>query len=175
MSQRALAGLSLAAALISVAACSAEDSAAKPKQPTQPSRPSADAAIESPSVDSEQASVEQPPELDETETVAAEQGGTHGSHSFEFDKGKKGDALIVAVRCQGKGTIDVVVRPAEVSFTMDCLDDEVSTAYNQVGVSGVENEGTVSVEAPSTVRWSMTIGRGEAAADDDLAQAESST
>jgi hypothetical protein len=169
VSRRALAGLSFAAALISLTACSAEDSAAKPEQPTQSSRPSPDAAIETPSVDSAQPSVDQPPELDGTETVAAEQGVTHGSRSIEFEKGKKGDALIIAVRCQGKGTIDVTVRPAEVSFPLHCLDDEVSTAYNQVGVSGVENEGTVSVEAPSTVRWSMTIGRGEPAAEEEPA------
>ncbi|MEW2402482.1 hypothetical protein [Streptomyces sp. NPDC046862] len=108
----------------------------------------------------------QPPELDDTETIAAEQAGTHGNRSIEFGKGKKGDALIVAVRCQGKGTINVTVKPADVSFPLDCLDKEVSTTYNQVGVSGVESRGTVSVEAPTTVRWSMTVGRGEPAAEE---------
>ncbi|GAA2455278.1 hypothetical protein GCM10010405_44150 [Streptomyces macrosporus] len=58
------------------------------------------------------------------------------------------------------------MRPVDVSFPLECLDDEVSTAYNQVGVAGVERAGTVSVEAPSTVRWSMTIGRGEAATEE---------
>ncbi|NGO45372.1 hypothetical protein [Streptomyces ureilyticus] len=42
----------------------------------------------------------------------------------------------------------------------------MSTTYNQVGVAGVEGKGTVSVRASSTVRWSMTIGRGEAAAEE---------
>ncbi len=50
------------------------------------------------------------PELDGTETVAVEQGETHGDRSLEFGKGKKGDALIVAVRCQGEGAINVAVR-----------------------------------------------------------------
>ncbi|MFE7839118.1 hypothetical protein ACFU53_24625 [Streptomyces sp. NPDC057474] len=104
--------------------------------------------------------------MDKTETVAARQGKTQGNRSIEFGEGKKGDALIVAVRCQGKGTIEVTVRPVSVSFPLECLGDEVSTTYNQVAVAGVEDKGTVSVEAPSTVRWSMTIGRGEAAAEE---------
>jgi hypothetical protein len=47
--------------------------------------------------------VKSPPELDDTETVAGRQGETRGGGAFEFSEGKKGDALIVAVRCQGKG------------------------------------------------------------------------
>ncbi|WP_406110239.1 hypothetical protein OG698_45855 [Streptomyces sp. NBC_01003] len=49
----------------------------------------------------------------------------------------------------------------KVGFPMKCVDGEVTTIYNQVGVAEVEKEGTVSVQALSTVRWSMTIGRGE--------------
>ncbi|TQE26977.1 hypothetical protein Sipo8835_28400 [Streptomyces ipomoeae] len=71
--------------------------------------------------------------------------------------------MIVAVRCQGKGTINVSVRSTDVTFPLECLDGEVSTTYNQVGVPGVERKGAVSVEAPSTVQWSMTVGRGDAA------------
>ncbi|MFC8263327.1 hypothetical protein ACFUNF_38415 [Streptomyces sp. NPDC057291] len=116
------------------------------------------------SASSAQPSVAQPPELDKTETLAASQHETQGSRSIEFDKGKQGDALIVAVRCQGRGTIKVTVKPVNVGFPLECGDGEVTTTYNQVGVKGVENKGTVSVQAPSAVRWSMTVGRGEAAA-----------
>ncbi|SDP76513.1 hypothetical protein SAMN04487981_13851 [Streptomyces sp. cf386] len=106
-----------------------------------------------------------PPELDGTETVAGEQGETHGNRSLEFGKGEKGHALIVAVRCQGKGTINVTLRPTDVFFQLECLDSEVRTIHNQVDIAGAEDKGTVSVEAPTTVRWSMTIGRGKAAAE----------
>ncbi|WP_234439841.1 hypothetical protein [Streptomyces bicolor] len=91
----------------------------------------------------------------------AEQSGSSGSRSLGFGKGDEGDALIVAVRCQGKGTIKVTVRPADVNFPLECLEGEVSAIHNQFTVSGVEDKGTVSVEAPTTVRWSMTVGRGE--------------
>ncbi|WP_326759576.1 hypothetical protein [Streptomyces phaeochromogenes] len=105
-----------------------------------------------------------PPELDDSETVVARQGETRGGGSFEFGEGEKGDALIIAVRCQGRGKIEVSVKPVNVGFPLECADGRASTttgtAYNQVDVAGVEKQGTVSVLAPSSVRWSMTIGRG---------------
>ncbi|MYZ09043.1 hypothetical protein GT028_16945 [Streptomyces sp. SID2999] len=85
---------------------------------------------------------------------------------MEFAGGRKGDALIVAVRCQGKGTVKVAVRPVHVSFPLECLAEKVSTTYNQVAVSGVNRGGTVSVEAPTAVRWSVTVGRGAPAEEE---------
>ncbi|MFF7161662.1 hypothetical protein ACFZBP_09775 [Streptomyces sp. NPDC008086] len=70
------------------------------------------------------------------------------------------------MRCQGDGTVNVTVRPAAVSFPLECLDSEVTTIHNQMDVAGAEDEGTVSVEAPTTVRWSMTVGRGKATAEE---------
>ncbi|TGN80356.1 hypothetical protein E5082_23240 [Streptomyces griseoluteus] len=60
--------------------------------------------------------------------------------------------MVVAVRCQGAGTVKVAVRPVHVSFPLECLAGKVSTIYNQVAVSGVNRDGTVSVEAPPAVR-----------------------
>ncbi|MEU9956043.1 hypothetical protein [Streptomyces sp. NPDC050982] len=106
-----------------------------------------------------------PPELDDSESVAGSQGETRGGGTFGFDEGEKGDALIIAVQCQGKGEIRVSVKPVNVRFPLECVHGDAgtttSTTYNQVGVAGAEKKGTVSVLAPSSVRWSMTIGRGE--------------
>lgn len=167
MSRRAIAGLSLLSAtlLAPLTACSEAESAAQASPQSSDGNWEDDNGSLSP--ESTQPSVEQVPELYETEAVAAEQGKTLGSRTVEFAPGKKGDALIVAVRCQGKGTIDVTVRPSDVTFPLECLDGEVSTTYNQVDVPGVEKKGTVSVEAPSTIQWSMTVGRGEAAAENE--------
>ncbi|CAL9424431.1 hypothetical protein SUDANB38_01938 [Streptomyces sp. enrichment culture] len=57
----------------------------------------------------------------------------------------------------------VVVDSVKVSFPLDCVAGKVNTTYNQVGVAGVERSGTVSVQAPSSVEWSMTVGRGKLA------------
>ena len=159
MSRRLSAGLSLlsAAVLPFAVACTSDQTDAT--KTSEPATPSATTPAASPSP--EQDSVKSPPELDDTETVAGRQGETRGGGAFEFSEGKKGDALIVAVRCQGKGEIKVSVKPMNVGFPLECVAGEASTTYNQVGVAGVEKKGTVSVLAPSTVRWSMTIGRGE--------------
>ncbi|WP_242625544.1 hypothetical protein [Streptomyces sp. BK022] len=107
-----------------------------------------------------------PPELDADETPAGRQGVTTGNAEVEFAGGRKGDALIVAVRCQGAGAVKVAVRPVQVAFRVECLAGKVGTTYNQVAVSGVDRAGTVSVEAPSAVRWSLTVGRGAPAEEE---------
>lgn len=104
--------------------------------------------------------MQQPPELDDGETLAGRQSATNGNATLEFSKGGRGDALIVAVRCQGQGKIKVAVPSVHVSFSLECVAGQVGTTYNQVAVSGVDRSGTVSVTAPSAVHWSVTIGRG---------------
>ncbi|SEE39294.1 hypothetical protein SAMN05216532_8062 [Streptomyces sp. 2231.1] len=91
---------------------------------------------------------------------------TSGNATLAFRTGKKGDALIVAVRCQGPGTIKATVRSVHVSFSLDCPVGQVSTTYNQVGIGRVDRGGVVSVEAPAAVRWSVTIGRGAPAEEE---------
>ncbi|MEU1087333.1 hypothetical protein ACFYPN_25795 [Streptomyces sp. NPDC005576] len=71
--------------------------------------------------------------------------------------------MTVAVRCEGKGKVLVKVKPAGVEFSLECLLGEVTTTYHQFAVQSAEGKGVASVQAPSSVRWSMTIGRGEAA------------
>ncbi|MFI1508890.1 hypothetical protein [Streptomyces sp. NPDC020597] len=85
---------------------------------------------------------------------------TTGNAGVAYRSGKKGDALTVAVSCQGEGKITVVVRPVHVSFPYTCAASRVATFSNQVAVSGTERGGAVTVEASSAVHWSMTIGRG---------------
>lgn len=166
---RARLSVTTALVILTTAACTSGD--AETKQPTQATRtgpPSPSSEVTSGAT--AQPSVQQPPELDSTETLAGLRQKTKGNASFAFGKGQKGDALIVAVRCQGKGTMKVAVTSVNVSFPLECLADEVTTTYNQVGVSGVEHSGTVSVEAPTSVHWSMTIGRGRPATPEPPAQ-----
>jgi hypothetical protein len=161
VSRRTLAVLSIActAAFVPIAACTSENTDAQRPVPSTSTAGSSSAnATATPG--STQPPVQKPPELDPDETPAGRQTVTSGNADIEFGKGEKGDALIVAVRCQGKGTIKVAVRSVHVSFALKCLDGEVSTTYNQVDVSGVDRSGVVAVEAPSTVRWSLAVGRG---------------
>ncbi|MCZ0988500.1 hypothetical protein [Streptomyces diastatochromogenes] len=155
MPRRTLTGLAVACAalLVPLAGCSSDHpEAAKPAETTGQER-SARLPVPAPDPTG-------PPELDADETLAGRQKATTGNASIAFREGKKGDALIVAVRCQGAGKIKVAVRPVRMSFPLECRADKADTIYNQVAVGGADRSGVVSVEAPSSVRWSMTIGRG---------------
>ncbi|MGW5367503.1 hypothetical protein ACWER6_13565 [Streptomyces sp. NPDC004009] len=156
MSIRTLAGLSLACTLLFVplAGCtSARDRPSEQHRPAAPAQHSSAVPVPVP--------VRQtPPELDSGETLAGRLGVTTGNASIPYGKGRKGDALIIAVRCQGTGRMKVAVRPVHVSFPLTCRADRTDTVYNQVNVGGAGGSGVASVEAPSSVRWSMTIGRG---------------
>ncbi|MFI2913873.1 hypothetical protein ACG2OD_37340 [Streptomyces sp. PDY-4] len=153
----------VAVALVAVTGCT--DSSAPGDASSRPALSSSPlSSSEQP--DDGQEPVAEPPELDDSEHLAGRQPETKGNASFSYAKGAAGDALIVAVRCQGAGTMKVAVKTVNVSFPLECLAGETTTTYNQVGVSGVEKPGTVSVTAPSGVHWSMTIGRGEPPAED---------
>lgn len=155
------AGLSLlcAAMAFPLAACTSDHS--DTRQASQPWRsPSPRPATATAAPNTARPFVMKPPELDADETLAGRQEMTSGNASIAYSKGRKGDALIVAVSCQGKGKIKVVVRSVHVSFSQPCVADKNSTNYNQVDLTGADRNGVASVEAPSAVRWSMTIGHG---------------
>lgn len=134
--------------------------------PSRKPAPSSSAPASSGQPDDGQVPVAVPPELDRSERMAGQQPETTGSAGFSYAEGAADDALIVAVRCRGAGTMNVAVSTVSVSFPVRCLAGETRTFYHQVGLSGAEKPGSVSVTAASGVHWSMTIGRGELSAED---------
>lgn len=166
MAKSSLLPVALIAAVIGCTPDSSEGDRSASSAPARSDSSSGETAAPSAAASPSQHSVTQAPELDGDETLAARQGATTGGRTIGFSKGKKGDALIVAVSCEGAGNIKVILKSVDVEFPLECLKGEVTTTYNQVGVRGVERAGTISVQASSTVRWSMTIGRGEAAQSD---------
>ncbi|WP_405891148.1 hypothetical protein OG612_04730 [Streptomyces sp. NBC_01527] len=64
--------------------------------------------------------------------------------------------LAIQVNCQGEGTIEVSVEPVGLSFPLECVEQEVSSTYNEIILKRARSEGTVRVEAPSSVRWALT-------------------
>lgn len=173
MSRRTLITLTLmsAAALLSATGCSSGgDTEAREQRPVRTAGPTP--AKATPAADSNEADARR--ELADrapdhfAERVVLRQNRTQGSAHLEFGKAEKGEgkALTVAVNCEGKGTIEVVLRPMDASFPMDCLDGEVTSIGNQFAIDDAERAGTVSVTATSGVRWSLSIGRGEPAEQD---------
>jgi hypothetical protein len=174
MPRRALTALALlsGAVLLAATACSADaGTGSQRREPVRtaevsPARttPAADTGEGDEAAVSE-VSVDDAPDLEMADRVVLRRDGTRGSASMEFGKARKGDGktLTVGAQCEGKGEIEVSLRPMGGSFTMACRDGEVSSEYNQFTVDGADRAGTVSVTAPSTVRWSLSVGRGEPA------------
>ncbi|MFF7145834.1 hypothetical protein ACFZB5_32310 [Streptomyces nodosus] len=67
--------------------------------------------------------------------------------------------LSVLVNCQGKGTLTVEVRPMGFRFPLECVASKVNTTYNELHLKQPREQGVVSVTAPSSVRWSLTVGQ----------------
>lgn len=85
-------------------------------------------------------------------SVASKQGNAELPLTKEIGAGM----LAIQVNCQGKGTLDVTVDPLGLSFPLNCVNEEVSSTYNEVHLKRARSEGTVRVSAPSTVRWALT-------------------
>lgn len=82
-----------------------------------------------------------------------------GNREMDIRGGLRSGALSVLVNCQGKGRLTVLVRPVGLSFPLECVDGEVRGTYNRLDLQRTRAHGTVSVTAPSTVRWALTAGR----------------
>jgi hypothetical protein len=111
---------------------------------------------------SRQNSTVKPPELDPGagEVFAGRRGETRGNASFSYDAGPQGKALIVAVSCLGTGTIKVTVPVLGTDFPLECGTAEPAVTYNQLVMQTAHKAGTVTVTAPSTAVWAITVGRG---------------
>ncbi|MDW8473700.1 hypothetical protein PV332_02060 [Streptomyces scabiei] len=176
MPRRALTALALlsGAVLLAATACSADAETGSQRPPVRTAEASparTTSAADSGEGDEaavSEVSVDAAPDLEMADRIVLRRDGTRGSASMEFGKAKKGDgkALSVGAQCEGKGEIEVSLRPMGASFTVACRDGEVSGEYNQFAVEDADRGGTVTVDAPSTVRWSLSVGRGEPAEHD---------
>ena len=86
---------------------------------------------------------------------------TRGSASFSYEAGPQGKALIVAVSCLG--TVKVTVPVLGTDFPLECGTAEPAVTYNQLAMQAAHRAGTVTVTAPSTATWAITVGRGNTA------------
>ncbi|WEH17310.1 hypothetical protein [Streptomyces sp. VNUA24] len=172
MPRRTLTALALlsGAVLLAATACSADaETGSQRREPVRtaessPARttPAADSGEGDEAAVSETAE-EVAPDLDMAERIVLRRDGARGSAAMEFGKAKKGDgkALTVGAECEGEGEIEVSLRPMDASFSVACGDGEVSGEYNEFSVEDAVRAGTVTVNAPSTVRWSLSVGRGD--------------
>ncbi|MEU2430512.1 hypothetical protein ABZ611_13570 [Streptomyces sp. NPDC007861] len=103
-------------------------------------------------------SVTKAPAVPDGKVIAAVENGS-GSKVLELQGGFSSGNLAVAVNCEGKGTLQVTLEPVGLSFPMKCKDGEVFSTYNQFALKRARQEASVSVQASSKVRWSMTVAQ----------------
>jgi hypothetical protein len=90
--------------------------------------------------------------------VVAPAANVSGNREVEIRGGIKAGPLSILVNCQGRGRLTVSVEPTGLSFPLECVDGEVSSTFNRLDVKHARKHGTVSVTAPSRVRWAVSVG-----------------
>ncbi|MFV0137963.1 hypothetical protein ACLGIH_33100 [Streptomyces sp. HMX87] len=128
----------------------------------------ATSAASSPTPTARQTAAVAPPALDPGlgESTAGQHGVTRGNANFPYRAGAQGKALIVAVSCQGTGTVKVEVPVLQTTFPLECSPGGPAVTYNQLALKAAHKAGTVKVTAPSTVIWAVIVGRGDPAEQD---------
>lgn len=158
MKRTAIGGI---AAVVALTGCTSGQDRAAPSPHTSPPRattsptssPTSDRAEHIPGE-----TVTKAPVLPDGEVVAQAVNVT-GNREMDIRGGIKAGPLSVLVNCQGQGTLTVSVEPAGLSFPLECVDGEVSSTFNQLSLKRARDHGTVSVTAPSRVRWALTVGQ----------------
>ncbi|MDV9187798.1 hypothetical protein R6L23_06160 [Streptomyces sp. SR27] len=151
-----LLGVSASVVLLSVG-CTADgkEDQAKPSASAAPSSPQASTTgtEEEPS-----GSVTAPPEIPDMKLLASV-ANVQGNMEVPLKDGVRQAPLGIAISCQGKGTMNVTYAPSGLSFPLQCADDTVSTTYNQIDLKHKRASASVSVRAPNSVRWAMSVGQ----------------
>lgn len=86
-------------------------------------------------------------------SVASRKGNAELPLAKEIGNG----TLAIQVNCQGKGTLDVALKPVGLSFPLKCVNGEVSSSYNEIRLKRARSDESVQIAAPSTVSWSLTV------------------
>lgn len=156
------AATALTAVAVLAVGCGNDDSDAPGTSSKGPARPSSSSA-HTPAPDRAEhlpgETVTKAPVLPAGEVVA-QAVNADGNRELEIAGGLKSGPLAVLVNCKGKGMLTVDVEPVGLHFPLECVAGEVSSAYNQLDLKNTRKRGTVSVTAPSTVRWAITVGQG---------------
>ncbi|WP_328748083.1 hypothetical protein OHT57_21460 [Streptomyces sp. NBC_00285] len=152
------------AAAAALAGCTGgQDNTGTPPSPSSPSPTRASAVDRVEHAQGE--TVSRAPAYPDGKTLI-EKANAQGSQELDIPGGLKAGPLDILVNCQGNGTLTVSVKPVGLSFPLTCVKEETSSIMNEMDLPGPRSHGTVTVTAPSGVRWALTVGqqpRGSAA------------
>jgi hypothetical protein len=71
---------------------------------------------------------------------------------------RAGEALVIAVNCQGPGRLDAEVRAVGMSFSLPCEKGTVLPALNEFQMDSSHSLGALRFTAKPDVMWSFTVG-----------------
>ncbi|MGA4979383.1 hypothetical protein [Streptomyces cinereoruber] len=145
-------GMGVAVAFLSTG-CTPDNAEESKKLSPSSAQSSASASEENPS-----GSVETAPKLPDGKVLAAV-ANVQGNRELDLKGGVRKGPLGVIVSCQGKGTVNVTYTPSGLSFPLQCTEGKVSTTYNQIDLKQERPSASVNVQAPSSVRWAMSVGQ----------------
>ncbi|MFD8734806.1 hypothetical protein ACFV06_07770 [Streptomyces sp. NPDC059618] len=156
----------LAAAALALTGCTGGGHGSTPPSPPVHRSPSAAAAPaqESPASDRTRdlpgESVTEAPDLSGIKVVARAV-NAHGSAEIDVPGGIGPGPLSIAVNCEGGGTLKVSVDATALSFPVHCTAGKVAGVLNRMDrPHGTRHaHATVTVTAPTGVRWSLAVGR----------------
>ncbi|MGW7431305.1 hypothetical protein ACWGIN_17315 [Streptomyces sp. NPDC054861] len=143
----------MAIALLSVG-CTPDDA----KEGQKPTTPTVAPSSALPSGPPPSGSVKTAPKLPDGKALAAV-ANVQGNGELPLKGGVRKGPLGIIVSCQGKGTVKVTYAPSGLSFPLNCVEGQVHTTYNQIELKHERKSASVNVQAPSSVRWAMSVGQ----------------
>ncbi|MER5473674.1 hypothetical protein [Streptomyces sp. NPDC002685] len=156
----------LAAALALAGCTGAQGSSERPAPEPSSARASASASSpgesQSPASDRSEdlppgESVTKAPAIPDS-TVVTKVANAHGNAEIDVPGGIGPGPLSIAVNCQGRGTLNVSVEPTGLSFPLTCAAGKVSGVLNRLDLGHDHDHATVTVTAPSGIRWALAVG-----------------
>ncbi|WP_435975569.1 hypothetical protein [Streptomyces sp. Qhu_M48] len=147
-------GAAVSAVLVSGGCSPEKEDAPTPSQPPGSSSPTATKTLDERS----KGSVDVAPTIPDADAIAAVS-NIRGNMAVPLTGGVRKGSLGIMVSCKGKGTVRVTFEPSGLAFPLECVDQVVSTTYNQIDLKYDRSSAHVHVEAPGSVRWAMTVGQ----------------
>ncbi|MFC9623285.1 hypothetical protein ACFTXM_25895 [Streptomyces sp. NPDC056930] len=86
-------------------------------------------------------------------SVASKQGNAELPLTKEIGAG----TLAIQINCQGKGILNVTVDPVGLSFPLNCVNEEVSSTYNEIHLKRAAG-GDVEIRPDALLDTSGSVG-----------------
>ncbi|MGW1180569.1 hypothetical protein ACWD7Y_00030 [Streptomyces drozdowiczii] len=145
------------AGVLALTGCSGEEKTASAVPAASPTRHAASPPAADRAGHVERATVSRAPEPVDDGKVLLSVEPRKGSAELPLTREIGVGSLDIQVDCQGKGTLEVDLKPVEFSFSLECVDGKVRGTSNEIRLKSARGRGSVQITTPSTVTWALTV------------------